>query len=372
MRKHILTLLTLMTAVACNNNSVKLFDAADFTAELDGKQISLYTIKSGDITAQITNYGGRVVSLWTPDRDGNAADVVIGYENIDRYIHNTGERFFGASPGPVANRIGGASFKIGDEVYELSKNDGNNTLHGGFTGIDNLVWDVVALSEDSITFSVLHPDGLDGFPGNKTITMTYSIADNALKVEFKAVTDKATPINLAHHSFFNLRGCGNGDILGHIVTINAGKTTPVNSELIPSGEIVDVEGTPLDFREPHAIGERIDADNEQIRYGHGYDHNWVIDRKTPSDLEFAASAYEPESGRLLEVYSDQPGMQFYSGYFFDGSYKLKNGAPASRNCSFAFETQKFPDSVNHDNFPGTIVAPGEEYTHTCIYSFSTK
>ena len=369
--KRVLTLAALVVLSACAEQ-VRLIPESAFNAELDGKPISIYTLNGGGLTAQVTNYGARVVSLWAPDRRGRMADVVIGYGDIEDYINNPGERFLGSSPGPVANRIAGASFELDGNTYSLSANDGRNTLHGGFNGIDRLVWDVVELCDSTILMEVVHPDGADGFPGNKTITVRYTLSSYpALKVEFSATTDAPTPVNLAHHPFFNLKGSGRGNILDHLMTINAQVTTPVDEELIPTGETALVEGTPFDFREYHAIGERIDADNEQLRFGHGYDHNWVIDfLPGASGLCEDASVYEPSSGRFLVVFSDQPGLQFYSGNFFgDGKTVDKYGHPIVFRGAFALETQKFPDAVHHPGFPDTILRPGETYTHTCLSCF---
>ncbi len=355
---------------------------------------SVYTITGGGLTMEITDFGARVMSLTVPDRNGECADVVLGFDAPDKYASNPGERFLGASPGPVANRIGGASFTLDGQEYKLDRNDGNNTLHGGFTGIDNLLWDVLERSDSSILMQVVHPDGLGGFPGNKTINARFTLtADSALKVEFTATTDAPTLINLAHHSFFNLKGSGQGDILGHVLTINASHTTPVDSELIPTGEIVSLDGSPLDFREPHTIGERVDADDEQLRFGHGYDHNWVIDtdafcsckdghsckcggtcgKPKCSGLVLDATVYEPESGRFMEVWSDQPGLQFYSGNFFgDGKTVDRYGNAIAFRGAIALETQKFPDSINHPGFSDTVLRPGETYSHTCLYKFSVR
>ena len=373
--KHLFPILALVALAACARPEVKLIPASAFETTVDGKQVSLYTISGGGLTAQITNYGARVVSLWTPARDGSMADVVIGYENIGKYIDNPGERFLGSSPGPVANRIGGASFELDGKTFELEANDGRNTLHGGFKGIDHLVWDVLESNDSSVLMQVLHPDGFGGFPGNKQISVRYSLTScSALKVEFSAESDAPTLMNLAHHPFFNLKGSGCGDILGHEMTIFASRTTPVDAELIPTGEIVSLDSSPLDFREPHTIGERIEADNDQLKYGRGYDHNWVIDRD-PSccGMTLDASVYEPESGRVLEVLSDQPGLQFYSGNFFgDGKTIDKYGNPVAFRGAFALETQKFPDSIHHPGFTDTVLRPGETYRHTCLYRFSVK
>ncbi len=372
--KRFLPLLALVVLAACAPKTVQLIPASAFETQIDGKPVSLYTISGGSLTAQITNYGARVVSLWAPDRNGDMADVVIGYGDIDSYVHNPGERFLGSSPGPVANRIGGASFELDGETYTLDKNDGENTLHGGFKGIDHLVWDVVESSDSSILLRVVHPDALGGFPGNKTIDVCYTLTgDSALKVEFRATTDAPTLMNLAHHPFFNLKGSGRGNILEHVLTINASCTTPVDSVLIPTGEIVSLDGSPLDFRQPHAIGERIDADDEQLHFGHGYDHNWVLDFEPGDGIVLDATVYEPSSGRFLEVLSDQPGLQFYSGNFFgDGKTVDKYGNAIEYRGALALETQKFPDSIHHPGFTDIVLRPGELYSHTALYRFSTR
>ena len=372
--KRFLPLLALVALAACAPKTVQLIPASAFETQIDGKPVSLYTISGGCLTAQITNYGARVVSLWAPDRDGSMRDVVIGRANIDDYVNGPGERFLGACVGPVANRIGGAAFTLDGVDYELEKNDGENTLHGGFLGIDRLVWDVVDQSPESLKLQVVHPDGLGGFPGNKTICVRYTLTPaHDLKVEFEAVTDAPTPINLAHHPFFNLKGSGRGNILEHVLTINASCTTPVDSVLIPTGEIVSLDGSPLDFRQPHAIGERIDADDEQLHFGHGYDHNWVLDFEPGDGIVLDATVYEPHSGRFLEVLSDQPGLQFYSGNFFgDGKTVDKYGNAIEYRGALALETQKFPDSIHHPGFTDIVLRPGELYSHTALYRFSTR
>lgn len=363
----------MLAGCATEKTEVQLIPAANFETEVDGKPVSLYTLKNGDLVMQVTNFGARVVSLWVPDRDGNYEDVELGYDNIRSYTDNPGERFLGAVVGPYANRIAGGRFVLDGKEYDLPKNDKGQTLHGGMKGVDMVVWDVVSVSDTSIVFSYLHPDGQDGFPGNVDIDMIYTLTpDNSFRVDYSAVTDAPTYFNISHHSFFNLKGVGNGTVLDNVMVINASHTTPVDGHLIPTGEIADVTGTPFDFREPHAIGERIGADNEQLRNGNGYDHNWILDRESEGDIEFAASVYEPASGRFMEVFTDQPAMQFYSGNFFDGSVSGKYGKPMRHRESIALETQKYPDSPNHPDFPSTRLDPGQEYTHTCIYRFSVK
>ena len=363
----------MLAGCAAEKTEVQLIPAANFETEVDGKPVSLYTLKNGDLVMQVTNFGARVVSLWVPDRDGNYEDVELGYDNIRSYTDNPGERFLGAVVGPYANRIAGGRFVLDGKEYDLPKNDKGQTLHGGMKGVDMVVWDVVSVSDTSIVFSYLHPDGQDGFPGHVDIDMIYThTPDNSFRVDYSAVTDAPTYFNISHHSFFNLKGVGNGTVLDNVMVINASHTTPVDGHLIPTGEIADVTGTPFDFREPHAIGERIGADNEQLRNGNGYDHNWILDRESEGDIEFAASVYEPASGRFMEVFTDQPAMQFYSGNFFDGSVSGKYGKPMRHRESIALETQKYPDSPNHPDFPSTRLDPGQEYTHTCIYRFSVK
>lgn len=365
---------SLFIFIACSsNNELALIDKANFTTTVDGSKVSLYTINGGDITMQVTNYGARVVSLWVPDRDGKQEDVVLGYNNIDGYLYNKGERFLGAAVGRYANRIACGEFELDGKTYTLPKNNNGQTLHGGLKGVDNVVWGVDKIDNSSVCFSCLLPDGQDGFPGNLHIKMTYSLTPaNEFVVTYAAKTDAPTIVNLSHHSFFNLKGEGRGTILDHVLTINASNTTPVDSVLIPTGEIVPVDGTPFDFREPRMVGERIDSNNEQLKNGAGYDHNWIVDGADGVSLIEVAELYEPTSGRCLEVWSDQPGLQFYSGNFFDGSTEGKYGRPLAYRESVALETQKFPDSPNHPDFPSTILTPDEVYTHTCIYKFSTK
>lgn len=322
---------------------------------------------------QVTNFGARVVTLFAPDRNGKTDDIVLGYADIDTYLDNPGERFLGAVVGPYANRIAGGVMEIDGETYTLPQNNNGQTLHGGLKGLDMVVWDVESVSENAIVFKYLRPDGQDGFPGNLTVEMKYELTPgNEFVVTYSAFTDKPTHVNISHHSFFNLKGEGNGTVEDNVMVINASHTTPVDSFLIPTGEIADVTGTPFDFREPHAIGERIGQENEQLANGGGYDHNWVLDRKTENGVEFAASVYEPASGRYLEVFTDQPAMQFYSGNFFDGSTCGKYGRPLRYRESLALETQKYPDTPHHPDFPTTLLLPGETYSHTCIYRFSVK
>lgn len=373
--KKIFCIAALLAAVisCAPKQEIVLMAADDFATTVDGKEVGLYTLKAGDLTMQVTNFGARVVSLWTPDKDGNMEDIVLGYNNIQNYINNPGERFLGAVVGPYANRIAGGTYTIGEETYNFPQNNNGQTLHGGLKGLDMVVWDVDNVTENQMVLSYLCPDGQDGMPGNRKIIMTYTLTpENEFKVDYVAETDKPTHVNISHHSFFNLKGEGNGTINDHVLYINASATTPVNEVLIPSGEIADVTGTPFDFRQPKAIGQDLDVENEQLKNGAGYDHNWVLDRKTSDQLELAASVYEPASGRYMEVWTDQPALQFYGGNFFDGTTEGKYGKTLNYRESIALETQKYPDTPHHAHFPSTLLNPGEKYTHECVYRFGTK
>jgi len=353
---------------------VTLFSDSAFNKTVDGKQVSIYTLKSGNgLTMQATNYGCRVISLWVPDKVGKYEDVVLGYENIDRYIENDGERFLGAVVGRYANRIANGKFELDGKKHQLAAYNNGQCLHGGLKGLDMVVWNVDTVTDNSISFSYLSPDGEEGFPGNLDIKMTYTLTPyNEFKITYAATTDKPTVVNLSHHGFFNLKGEGNGTILDHELTIYASRTTPVNNVLIPSGELVSVENTPFDFRNPTTIGERINQDNKQLKNGLGYDHNWVLDRKTANEVELVATLHEPTSGRTMEIWTDQPALQFYSGNFFNGESKGKYGKTHNFRESVALETQKYPDSPNHPEFPSTRLNPKEVYTHTCTYKFMVK
>lgn len=373
--KYIIALFAALTAAGCGQKQtdVRLLPASAFEAEVDGRPVALYTLHGGDLTMQVTNYGARVVALWAPDREGRCEDVVLGYETLDRYLRNEGERFLGAVVGPVANRIAAGRFTLDGTEYLLPQNDNGQTLHGGLQGLDRVVWEVAEATDDRLVLRYLHRDGEEGFPGNLAIEMTYALTpENEFRIDYRATTDRATPVNISHHSFFNLKGEGRGTVLDNELTIPAGRFTPVDSVLIPTGELASVEGTPFDFRTPHTIGERIGADDVQLHNGRGYDLNWVLDRTTPDGLELAARVCEPTTGRTLEVWSDQPGLQFYSGNFFDGRTTGKYGRPLRFREALALETQHFPDSPNRPEFPATVLRPGETYTHTCVYRFGTE
>lgn len=359
---------------ACSERQLPLVNEADFNTTVDGKPVDLYTLSnSNGLTMQVTNFGCRVVTLFTPDRLGNMDDIVLGYENIDRYVHNKGERFLGATIGRYGNRIAAGKFTLDGKDYQLSTFNNGQCLHGGDKGFDMVVWNVDSVAKDYILFSYLSKDMEEGFPGNLSVRMSYQLTvDNEFRIEYSATTDKATPVNLTHHSFFNLKGEGNGTINTHELYIAADRYTPVDSVLIPTGELADVTGTPFDFRKPLAIGSRLDEKNEQLDNCRGYDHNFVLSRTSSSDLELAATVYEPSNGRYMEVWTTEPGLQFYGGNFFNGETLGKSGKPYKYREAFALETQHFPDSPNQEGFPSTILHPGETYRHVCVYKFDVK
>ena len=320
----------------------------------------IYTLKNGELEMKVTSFGARVLSLLVPDRNGRKADVIVGYETLEEYRSCPGERFFGAAVGRLANRLGGASFTLDGKDYRTAQNDNGNTLHGGFIGMDMVEWTVEEVSSSAITFSLLDPDGQEGWPGNLRVEMRYELTPgNGFKVSYKAQTDTPTLCNLTHHSFFNLTGDASRTITGHELQIEADAYLPVDGKLIPTGEIRPVDGTPFDFRKAKAIGKDIDAAG-------GYDHNWCLQGK---GLRKVATLSEPVSGRRMDVLTDQPGIQFYSGNFFDGSYAGKGGVNIGHRCALALETQAWPDGIHHAGFPNTVLRPGETYTHTCIYQF---
>jgi aldose 1-epimerase len=338
----------------------------------DGKPVTLYTLKNAKGSeAKIMNYGGIVQSLTVADKNGKLDDIVLGYDDVAGYIKVT--PYFGCLVGRYGNRIGGAKFTLDGQTYTLATNNGPNSLHGGIKGFDKVVWNVVKATDNSLELQYLSKDGEEGFPGNLNVTAVYTLTDdNELKLTFHATTDKATVVNLTHHSYFNLRGQGNGDILGHEVYINADKTTPVDSTLITTGEFADVTGTPFDFRKSTAIGARIDDPNTVLQYGPGYDHNWVVNQAKPGELTLQARVAEPTTGRVMEVWSDEPGLQFYAGNFLDGTITGKGGKVYQRRTGFCMEPQHYPDSPNKPQFPSTVLRPGETYKNTIIYKFSAK
>jgi aldose 1-epimerase len=341
----------------------------------DGQMVELYTLRNAKGSeVSIMTYGGIVQSLKVPDRHGVFADVVLGYDNVDGYVKVT--PYFGALIGRYGNRIGGGKFTLDGKTYQLATNNGPNSLHGGVKGFDKVVWKVVKASMSSdgprLELNYLSKDGEEGFPGNLNVTAAYTFTDkNELRLDFTAETDKKTLCNLTSHSYYNLRGQGNGDILGHEVYINADKTTPVDKTLITTGELAPVKGTPFDFRKPHTIGERINDPDTVLQYGPGYDHNWVIN-KGKNKYGLMARVVEPTSGRIMEVYSTEPGLQFYAGNFLDGTITGKGGAVYQKRTGFCMEPHHYPDSPNKPNFPSTELKPGQTYKNTITYKFSAK
>lgn len=377
MRK-LTALLALAALTACTvkieNLSPELYPADPFNGEVDGQPVALYTLQNGDVALQVTNFGARVVSLFTKDRDGKYENIVVGHKTLEEYVTPPGERFLGATVGPVANRIGGAAFEIDGVRYETPKNDnGANTLHGGFKGTDMVPWEVMEACDTALVLHIICPDGFEGFPGNLEMTMTYRLEPTGdFVVEYLAQTDEPTPVNFTHHPFFCLRGEGNGSVEEYELRLAASHFIPIDGLSIPTGEIRPVDGTPFDFREPHLIGERISADDEQLRNGHGYDHNWCLDREGFRDVEFACHLEDPVSGRWVEVWTDQPGLQVYSGNFFKGGEFGANGNELGFRSSVALEAQQYPDAVNHPDFGNIILGPGEIYTQTTLYRFGAK
>jgi aldose 1-epimerase len=346
----------------------------------NGQPVELYTLRNAKGSeVSIMTYGGIVTSLKMPDRNGTFDDIVLGCGSLDGYTSDSYVRgcpYFGALIGRYGNRIGGAKFTLEGNTYTLAANNGPNSLHGGVKGFDKVVWKAVKGQVGKhgpyLELNYLSKDGEEGFPGNLNVTAVYTLTeDNELRLDFTAKTDKATLCNLTHHSYFNLRGQGNGDILGHEVYINADKTTPVNKDLITTGAFAPVDNTPFDFRTPRTIGSRIDDPNPQLQYGPGYDHNWVIN-KPLGKMGLMARVTEPTTGRVMEVWSTEPGLQFYAGNFLNGSITGKGGKVYQRRTGFCMEPHHYPDSPNKPNFPTTELKPGETYHNTIIYKFSAK
>ena len=363
----------LATILLSNCGTVKI-TKAPFGKTGDGQAVDLYTLSNpGGMEAKITNYGGIVTELHVPDRKGQPGDVVLGYDKLSSYIEAS--PYFGCITGRYANRIAKGRFTIDGTEYKLATNNGDNHLHGGVAGLDKKVWkarEVKGVGRAGIEFSYLSPDGEEGYPGNLNCKVTYWLTvQNELEIQYEATTDKATHLNLTHHSYFNLAGAGSGDILNHQVEIFADKFVPTDAGNIPLGELAPVKGTPFDFLTPHTIGKRIGEEDQQLKVGIGYDHNWVIN-STGKGLELAARVTEEQSGRIMEVLTDQPGIQFYTGNFLDGSNVGKGGKIYKHRNAFCLETQKFPDSPNNPSYPSSLLEPGQTYRHMCVYRFSTK
>lgn len=376
MKKQCLLLMAVCTLFACTEKKEEqatlsgLYPSA-FQTTVDGKETALYTLtnKNG-VEACITNYGGRLVSVMVPDNKGQMTDVVLGYGSIADYLASDGN--FGALIGRYGNRIAKGFFTLDDTTYELPHNDNGNTLHGGDKGYHTKIWDAKQIDNHTLELRYLSPDGDANFPGNLDITVTYKLTDdNAVDISYQATTDKPTIVNLTNHSYFNLSGKLDSQILDQEIRINADRYTPVDDSLIPTGELAPVEGTPMDLRQPIAIGNHIDDDFDQLVKGRGYDHNWVLN--TNGDInKIAAKTKSLKTGISLEVYTNEPGVQFYAGNFMSGKDKGKHGLTYPHRGAYCLETQHYPDSPNQPNFPSTVLRPGEKYFSRCIYKFTVE
>ncbi|HUU14947.1 MAG TPA: aldose epimerase family protein [Terriglobia bacterium] len=340
----------------------------------DGTAVDIFTLtNSNGVEVRAITYGGIIVSLRTPDKNGKLDDIVLGFDTLDSYLGK--HPYFGAIIGRYGNRIGNAKFTLDGVEYKLAANNGPNSLHGGLKGFDKAVWKAQSLENDQgvgVVFTHTSPDGEEGYPGNLTAKVTYTLTNqNELIFDYEATTDKPTPVNLTQHTYFNLAGAGKGDVLGHEVLLNADSFTPVDSNLIPTGEIRKVAGTPFDFTKPTAVGARINQDDEQLKLAGGYDHDFVINRRG-EEPSLAARVYEPTSGRVLEVSTTQPGVQLYTGNFLDGTLTGKGGHVYQKRSGLCLETQHFPDSPNKPDFPSTILRPGETYRSRTIFKFSVR
>ena len=367
-----LTGIAVVAALLAGCATSKTINQQPFGKTTDGTAVQVYTLRNvKGATARITNYGGILLSLMMPDRDGKLADVVLGYDDLENYLRFN--PYFGALVGRYGNRIANGRFTLDGKTYTLATNKDPHHLHGGLKGFDKVVWQARprrTKQGPALELRYVSNGGEEGYPGTLTVTAVYTLtSDNELRLDFTATTDKPTICNLTNHSYFNL--AGKGDILGHEVTIFASRFTPVDSTLIPTGELRPVKDTPFDFTTPHTIGERMGQDNEQLRFGNGYDHNWVID-KPAGQLGLMARVYEPTSGRVLEVFSTEPGLQFYSGNFLHNALPGKGGCVYQNHSGFAMEAEHFPDSPNHPNFPSVVLRPGKIYRNTILYRFSTR
>lgn len=339
--------------------------------ESPSNQLKTFSLRnSNGIKMTVTNFGGKIMSLWVPDKNGTLGNVVLGYDSASQYLK--GNLYFGALIGRYGNRIAKGKFTLDGKEYQLATNNGVNALHGGPMGFHNQLWEALPMKNegpDALELRYKSVDGEEGYPGTIDVKVVYTLTDqNELVIDYEASTNKPTVVNLTHHSFFNLAGEGSGDILNHSIAINADRFNPVDEGLIPTGEMKLVKGTPFDFLAPHKIGERINQDDQQLKLGKGYDHNWILNR-TSNDLSLAARVSEPSSGRVMEVWTTEPGLQFYTGNFLDGSDHGIGGKPYNFRSAFCLEAQHFPDSPNHPGFPSTVLKPGEIYKQKTVYKF---
>lgn len=381
-RKLLAVALIACIGVGCSNTSQQTepmkdgigpIDTAAFAESINGKQTRLFILENDSIRAAITNYGGRLVSLWVPGKDGKMTDVVLGFDSLQPYIQST-EPYFGASIGRYGNRIAKGKFSIDGKEYSLPVNNPPNTLHGGKVGFESRVFDAEQVSDSSLVLTYLSPDGEQGFPGNLKVKIVYTLTnDRGLQLDYEATTDAKTVVNLTNHAFWNLNGEGSGTILNHTLWINADKYTPVDAGLIPTGEFAPVAGTPFDFTAPEKIGTRIDTNaNEQLKNGRGYDHNFVLNESSSDSMRHAAWIIGDQSGIRMDIYTREPGLQFYSGNFMQSKNAMKRGIKDDFRTSFALETQHFPDAPNQPGFPSTLLSPGEVYQTRSVYRFSVS
>lgn len=363
--KLLSVILLSMTTTAAAHAAVS---HANFGNLPDGSLVTIYTLKSPQVELRVMTFGARVVSLNTPDRNGKMADIVLGYDKLEDYVKDP-KTFFGVVVGRYGNRIANGKFTLDGKEYQLTVNEGTNTLHGGKEGFDRRNWTAKEIP-DGVEFSLVSPDGDQGFPGTLTAHVRYTLHGNKIRIHYTATTDKPTVINLTNHTYFNLSGAGSGTILNEKLTLDADKFTPVDAKLIPTGELRPVAGTPLDFTHPETIGARINDNNDQLKLGHGYDLNWVV-RGTMGQLRPAARVEDPASGRVFSVETTEPGVQFYTGNFLDGTFSGPNGKYDFRT-GLCLETQHYPDSPNHPSFPTSELKPGQTYSTETTWTFSVE
>ena len=360
------------TAEKIADSAKTVLETKNFDTIIDGKKVNLFWIENQGIKAAFTNYGGRLVGLWVADKNGKPTDVVVGMNSAAGFKNAT-EPYFGATIGRVGNRIAKGKFTLEGKQYQVPLNNGKNALHGGVKGFQDVVWDAVKTNENTLVFSYVSPDGEQGFPGNLKVKVTYTIADdNSVKMEYEATTDKTTVVNLTNHAFFNLNGEGSGTILNHELQIYANEFTPVDEGLIPNGELKAVKNTPFDFTSKHTIGERIETQDEQLKFGKGYDHNYVLNGTKKNGLNHAATISGDKSGIVMDIFTQEPGLQFYSGNFMQSKNTFKSGSKDDFRTAFALETQHFPDAPNQPKFAPIVLKPGQKYHTVSYYQFSVK
>ncbi len=358
------------TASVAADSAASLPDRARFQKEVDGKKTDLYVLtNAAGMKVALTNYGGRIVSILVPDKNGAMVDVNLGHGSIDDYLNR--ESFFGTLVGRYGNRIAKGKFTLDGKTYSLATNNGPNSLHGGKKGFNAKVWDATPVGNNGLKLRYVSQDGEEGYPGTLTVDVTYTLTDdNGIKIDYQATTDKNTVVNLTNHAYFNLNGEGSGTVGDHVLQINADRYTPVDATLIPTGELAPVEGTPFDFRKPTPIGQRVDADHPQIKNGGGYDHNFVLNGGQTDQPRLIATASSPKTGITMQVLTTEPGVQFYGGNFLNGQVTGKSGRPYEKRTAFCLETQHFPDSPNQSSFPSVVLKPGQTYKTTTEYRFS--